>query len=350
MTILPRKNQILIVENDRHLADLYQDLLADLGDIHICFSGNEAKVILALREFDIILTDYQMENGDGIELAKFVNDENLISPIVLLTGFATKEIAIQSVELGLYAFLEKKCDPDEIYKAVMSGIEFGKTKRRHLNFSSMGEISSILMHEIVDPLNRSLSRIELIESHAAEGSKDLENFKELREDLEYISRLITNVRLQIRGSKEVYLKKFPLQQFIEVIETLQPDLKVKIINHSNKWKNLAIRSDVVLFNQVLENLRKNTLEALAENQPAVMELLVSFDGENIIWEFINNTPEIPVEMRTKIFEAFVSTKKDSNSNFGIGLYFCSQILKNHGGEIWVKETLPTTFVMKIPKA
>lgn len=289
-----------------------------------------------------------MEDGDGIELAKFIKESNIITPLIILTGFATKEIAIKAVQLGLYAFLEKQCAPNEIYKAVELGIEFGKNQKRHINFSSMGEISSILMHEIVDPLNRSLSRVELIEALLAKNSKKVEYFQELREDLDYISRLITNVRVQLRGTKDVYLKKFPVLHFIEVIETLQPDLEIKYYPHL--LENLFIRSDVVLFNQVIENLRKNAIEAMSVGEVSKAKFQIFKKDDELIFEFENNSPEIPPSMRTRIFEAFVSTKKDSQSNLGIGLYFCNKVLKSHGGKIAVKDSFPTTFVMVIPLA
>lgn len=301
---------------------------------------------MANKEYDLILSDYQMDDGDGIELAKFLNESDISTPLIILTGFATKEIAIKAVQLGLYAFLEKQCAPSEIYKAVELGIDFGKNKKRHLNFSSMGEISSILMHEIVDPLNRSLSRVELIESRLAKNVSNIEYFQELKEDLDYISRLIANVRVQLRNTKDVYLKKFPVLHFVEVIETLQPELEIKYYSHL--LENLFIRSDVVLFNQVIENLRKNAAEAMLNGEVSKAKLQIFKKDEGIVIEFENNSPEIPPSMRTRIFEAFVSTKKDSQSNLGIGLYFCNKVLKSHGGTITVKDSMPTTFVMTIP--
>lgn len=323
-------------------------MLLPLGCIDVCASGNQAINLLANKEYDVILSDYQMDDGNGIELASYLKDSNISTPLILLTGFATKEIAIKAVKYGLYAFLEKQCSPNEIYKAVELGIEFGKNKKRHLNFSSMGEISSILLHEIVDPLNRSLSRVELIENRLTKGSSDVENFHELKEDLEYISRLITNVRVQLRGNKDVYLKKFSLVQFIEVIETLQSDLNIVYL--PEKLAEIFIKSDVVLFNQVIENLRKNAIEAMNDGESSIAKLTIFSRGSDIVFEFENNSPQISTEMRDSIFEAFVSTKKNSQSNLGIGLYFCAKVLKNHGGKIFVKDSATTTFVMTIPQA
>ncbi len=340
-------NKILIVENDLVLATFYQDLLSALGQIKLCHSGNLAKAILAEEEFDLILSDYQMENGNGIELAQYINSSSISTPLILLTGFATKEIAIEAVKYGLYAFLEKRCHPSEIYKAVELGIEFGKNKKRHLNFSSMGEISSILMHEIVDPLNRSLSRVELIEKYISKGQNCLESLHDLRDDLEYISRIITNVRVQLRGTKDVYLKKFQLTQFVDVLESLQPDLLINYVPEN--LSEVFIKSDVVLFNQVLDNLIKNSKEAMQAGQNPSMKMTIFCQDTDVYFEFENNTPVIPEKLREQIFEAFVSTKKDSQSNLGIGLYFCRKVLKSHGGRIYVKNTAPTTFVILLPK-
>lgn len=288
-----------------------------------------------------------MDDGDGIQLANYLYDKKSLTPLILLTGFATKDIAIESVKYGVYAFLEKRCTPSEIIDVVRNGIEYGKIKKRQSNFSQMGEITSILMHEVIDPLNRSLSRLELLSSQKNQTAWE-ENVNNIKEDLEYLSRLISNVRSQIKGQKEVYLKRYTLRQFLEVIETLQETITLQI--DPSVDEHLSIRSDVILFNQVLENLRKNSIEAMAKEAEGsvIMQLNVRVEGERAIFEFVNNTPEIPEKIRTRIFEPFISSKKNETENFGIGLYFCSQTLKAHGGEIYVKPGLPTTFVMSIP--
>lgn len=329
------------------MASFYGELLANYGAPTLCFSANQAIELLDNHEFDVILSDYLMDDGDGIHLAKYLYDKKSLTPLILLTGFATKDIAIESVKYGVYAFLEKRCTPTEIIDVVRNGIEYGKIKKRQSNFSQMGEITSILMHEVIDPLNRSLSRLELLSSQKNQSSWE-DNVNNIKEDLEYLSRLISNVRLQIKGQKEVYLKRYTLRQFLEVIETLQESIQLQIDPSIDA--HLSIRSDVILFNQVLENLRKNSIEAMAKesDEPASMQLKVMVNDDRVIFEFINNTPEISEKIRTRIFEPFISSKKNDSDNLGIGLYFCSQTLKAHGGDIYVKEGLPTTFVMSVP--
>ena len=55
--------------------------------------------------------------------------------------------------------------------------------------------------------------------------------------------------------KRIYLKRFLLQHFIDVIQTIQEDLDIEY--DKEQIKEIFIRSDVVLFNQVIENLIKN---------------------------------------------------------------------------------------------
>ncbi len=339
---------ILIVENDETLLGFYTELLGALGRIDQASSANTAIKLLESNDYHVIISDYKMDDGDGIELAKHLFEKKLQIPIILLTGYATKELAIQSVQYGVYSFLEKRCSPDEILSAANRAIEFCKMKRRESNFSMMGEITSILMHEIVDPLNRSLSRLELIENRLDEKEQGLKNkLADVREDLNYLARLVFGVRSQVRGHKEVYLKKYSIKQFIEVLESLQVGLPIR--NLIEKADDVFIRSDVVLFNQVISNLRKNSEEAMEPFQIAEMKLDCLLEGDEIIFEFVNNSPMIPIELRKRIFEPFISSKKDKNENFGIGLYFCGQTLKSHGGRINVKDSMPTAFVMRIPR-
>ncbi len=335
---------ILIVENDEVLANFYSELLSSSHLVTICFSGNQAKKILEEKEFDTILSDFKMDDGDGIELSRYLQEKRLSTPLVLLTGFATKELAISAVQYGIYAFLEKRCSPTEIIDTVEKALEFHKNKKREENFSAMGEISYILMHELIDPINRSLSRLELLQ-HNQIKDKEI-HVNSLREDLEYLSRLVTNVRNQVKGNKEVFLKKYSLKQILEVIEALQPDIALIISSEIND--DHYIKTDVVLFNQVLENLKKNSFEAMENGDDPGIRLSVKIKNNFVEFYFINNSPEISIELRDKIFEPFVSTKKDNGENYGIGLYFCKKTLKNHGGDIVVLGTAPTTFCLTIP--
>jgi len=70
------------------------------------------------------------------------------------------------------------------------------------------------------------------------------------------------------------------------------------------------------------------------------------DEKNYVFEIENNGPEIPMEIQSKIFEPYFTTKKKGT---GLGLTICERIITGHGGKIYL-ESKPgkTSFTVTIP--
>ncbi len=346
------KSQILLVDNDEVLGGFYQELLQEIGDVHFAKSANQAILLLQKQDFDVIISDYLMEDGDGILLAKHVHEIPDSAPLILLSGFASKEIAILSVELGVFAFLEKTCTPDELLEMVKEAISFKKRKSLEQNFKSMGEITSILLHELVDPINRSLSRLELMETkYTSDKQITLSRIDEIKEDLNYLSNIINRVRDQILGCKNLHFKSYSVKHFLEVIEKLQPDFMMNFNESLKTIEHKQIKVDIIMFNHVLDNLRKNALESFEGQNPNSLEMKLTASSLNdgfLELCFENNSTLISEDIRDRVFEPFFSMKKNHKGNLGIGLFFCLKIIKNHKGQIQLLPREKTTFQIKMP--
>jgi DNA-binding NtrC family response regulator len=94
------------------------------------FGGQEALDILGKnRTLDVVILDVKMPDMDGIEtLAKIKKDFPLME-VIMLTGHATVETAIEGMKLGAFDYLMKPCD---IEKIVLKVEEATKKKRDHL--------------------------------------------------------------------------------------------------------------------------------------------------------------------------------------------------------------------------
>ncbi len=93
----------------------------------------EVKTFLAPRDalafgrendVDIVVSDYLMPEMDGIEFLKEFRDLHAHAPRVLLTGYADKENAIKAInEVGLFQYIEKPWDNDNLLLVLRNGIE-----------------------------------------------------------------------------------------------------------------------------------------------------------------------------------------------------------------------------------
>lgn len=113
------KIKILVVDDEEEIRKvLSQGLLAEGYDCMTAESGYDAISIIPKFNPEVVITDYQMPNMDGIELLKFIHKQFRGTRVILLTGHAELEIAIDAVNLGAYAFFRKPLDLDDVLAAV----------------------------------------------------------------------------------------------------------------------------------------------------------------------------------------------------------------------------------------
>jgi DNA-binding NtrC family response regulator len=80
-------------------------------------SGPEALAILAAQTMDVVVMDVRMPGMDGIQALREIKQHYPMVEVIMLTGHASMEAAIQGMELGAFDYLMKPIDIDElIYK------------------------------------------------------------------------------------------------------------------------------------------------------------------------------------------------------------------------------------------
>lgn len=83
--------KILIVDDSKDNVSLVKYFLSDVYDCLAAHSGEEALILMKDISFDLIISDYQMENGDGVWLLGQLNSIKTAPPCIILTADLTKE-------------------------------------------------------------------------------------------------------------------------------------------------------------------------------------------------------------------------------------------------------------------
>jgi len=91
--------------------------------------------------------------------------------------------------------------------------------------------------------------------------------------------------------------------------------------------------DKILIQQVLLNLLRNAVEAVADQENRDVVLTAEIQGDTVQISVADNGPGIAQEIRGKLFQPFVSTKK---TGMGMGLSICRTIVSSHNGCIWAE--------------
>jgi len=98
--------------------------------ITTAFSGKEALESLAKnRNIDVVILDVRMPGMDGIETLREIKKAYPLMEVIMLTGHATVESAIEGMKLGAYDYLMKPCEIEQIVSKVEQAT---KKKREHL--------------------------------------------------------------------------------------------------------------------------------------------------------------------------------------------------------------------------
>jgi two-component system response regulator HydG len=95
-------------------------------------SGPTALKILEEQEFDTVLADLKMEEVDGIQILKRCKELYPNTEVIMMTGYATVEAAVDTKKNGAFHCIAKPFELDEIIKVVKEAIEKARLKKGNI--------------------------------------------------------------------------------------------------------------------------------------------------------------------------------------------------------------------------
>ena len=231
-------------------------------------------------------------------------------------------------------------------------------KLAHISrLSTMGEMATGLAHEVNQPL-------AAISNYCLAGKRLLENvdaieIETLRDLLQKLSNQSLRAGEIIRRLKGFVGKRAPVRvsadirdSIREVIRLFESDLRRSGIRIKNLTKSdmPPVVIDDVQIQQVLVNLIRNAIEAMAETPRKQRSLAVAtaLSGDDFIEVTIcDNGKGLPKDSIEQVFEAFFTSKPDG---MGMGLAISRSIIQSHGGTMWAtpQEGQGVTFHFTLP--
>lgn len=144
--------KLLIVEDERRMADLLRKGLMEEGHMVTCASdGAEGLALANAYEFDVIILDIMMPKLSGYELAKRLRVEKIRTPILMLTARDSVPDIVKGLDLGADDYMTKPFSFDELVARLRA------VKRRAL----VGEDTHLRVADLVlDPASREVKRGE----------------------------------------------------------------------------------------------------------------------------------------------------------------------------------------------
>ena len=116
--------RILIVDDEETVMLTIQGVLElDGHDVTASTSAETALQLIRTQHFDVMLTDLRMDGMNGIDLLKELHIVAPDSAVIVLTGYASLDTAVEAMREGAYDYLVKPCDVLELRTTVTRGLE-----------------------------------------------------------------------------------------------------------------------------------------------------------------------------------------------------------------------------------
>jgi two-component system, sensor histidine kinase and response regulator len=334
-------------------------------DVQVTHNGEDAISILnGTAVPDIILLDNKLPGIPGIEVLQYINSKRLETVVLMITSYASLELAVNATNRGAHDFIPKPFTPQELRSAIESVTKhiFLKRMTRKLNREGRQirfQFLSVLSHELKTPLN------------AIEGYLRIMQDRQAGHDLSGYDKIIERSLLRVKGMRNLIMDMLDLtkiesgkkhREIVPVnlaaiarlsIDTMGPisiqkDVRIYLHSPEQVIYNADHEEMEIIFNNLLSNAIKYNIEggrvdfSIEDRQDRVF-ITIKDTGIGIEQE------EIP-----RLFKEFVRIKNDRTKNItgsGLGLSIIKKLIALYKGEITL-ESKPgegTVFLIDFPR-
>ena len=357
-------SRILVVDDEQGIREGCRRILVPL-DFHVEVAENGQEALRKVRagHFDLVLLDIMMPDVSGIDLLEPIHKHDPDIVCIIITGYATVELAVQAVKRGAYDFISKPFSADELILAVSQGLE-----RRRLTLEShrlaaseerarelarakeelerLDQMKSAFMltvaHELRAPVAALQGYLRLILDGYGDPEKQREMLdradKRASELLTLIDDLLALARVKDAAPTEARVPVPVHKVLADVLDLLRADAESKGIA-------VSVRVDaepIVLagrdhIRQIWTNLISNAIRYSPGGGEVSVSLAV--DNGTVVGVVADTGIGIAQEDLPKIFEEFYRTrtaKEMVNRGTGLGLAIVKRIVETYGGTIGVE--------------
>jgi len=171
---------ILIMEDDVNLARGLKMILDEQGyNVDLQNTGHGAMEAMDQADYDLLMADLRLPDIDGMQVVRQVRDTRPGTEVIVMTGYATSELAVDAMKLGARDFLAKPFTEEQIKTAINEALEAGAAVAEKTETAVRHDLMidvSIQKREVLKVLNRTSEdegfRVNLMEK----GSLALEEY------------------------------------------------------------------------------------------------------------------------------------------------------------------------------
>ncbi|HTN21722.1 MAG TPA: sigma-54 dependent transcriptional regulator [Pelobium sp.] len=113
----------LIIEDDTSFSELLEGFLTKHDFSVTCYAKIQpALKVLVPDSFQLILIDYRLPDGTGLEVLKHMREQSINIPVIMMTSFNDVRTAVKSIQLGAFDYILKPVNPDELLLTIKNAL------------------------------------------------------------------------------------------------------------------------------------------------------------------------------------------------------------------------------------
>jgi len=134
--------RVLLVDDEQDFVEVLAERLETRGfAVQKAFSGDDAISLITKKDADVVVLDVLMPGRDGVEILREIKQLKPLTEVIMLTGHATVETAIEGMKLGAYDYLMKPTETEDLVAKIKKAY---KLKSEHEERIRQAEIDKIV--------------------------------------------------------------------------------------------------------------------------------------------------------------------------------------------------------------
>ena len=155
------KIKLLLVDDEIDFLKAIAERLALKGfDVIAASNGREAIASAEKDLFDVVVVDFQMPGMDGTQVLKALKDRHRYLEIIMLTGHASIDSAVESTKLGAFKYLEKPYDFEKLVEVIKEAYEARLKMKFEHNQQRIEEIQKLSISSSPLGLLRAMAQLD----------------------------------------------------------------------------------------------------------------------------------------------------------------------------------------------
>jgi signal transduction histidine kinase len=380
---MPTSPRILVTDDEQATLTTLSANLEEMGyRVATASNGREALGLIRKRGFNIVIADIKLPDISGLEILETAKELNPETAVIMITGHASLETAVDAINEGAYAYILKPVSMSELETTLNNALREQRllSENRELVESlqqsnknleeanraleqvsqAKSDFTARMSHELRTPLNSIIGFSEVLLSQKmspADRATHQEFLGYIHISAEHLLHLIDS----ILDLSKIEAGKLTLEPREFDLRVLLEDVKITVLPMLTTKKQAlrveigegvsSLFADEPKMRQIFLNLLSNAHKFTPTGGRIKVDCRI--EDDLLQCSVTDSGIGISPQDQPKIFEEFGQIKKDLAENargVGLGLSIAKRLVELHGGKIWVvsEPGVGSTFTFTIP--